>query len=278
MIGPIGRKIVFGLVRSRSTVLRVERFIERLEQIIGVGAGYSAANSGERVLSSVVRSICAGNPTIIDGGANRGQFLSVIGRDLCDMHPQIHCFEPTEVAFSVLKTATIPEGITVFFRQCGLSNESRKATLYSEAPGSKMSSLYEREFNDLLFDHYEDVSLTTIDQYSNENSIKEIDLLKMDIEGHELSALMGAKNMLNSSSIKSIMFEFGSPNIDSRVYFRDLYNFVINHGLEVYRILPSSRLLRISEYSYNLERYRTSNYLAIHKGVLKKIPDKIKID
>ena len=50
------------------------------------------------------------------------------------------------------------------------------------------------------------------------NKFSKIDLLKLDVEGHELY-LLSAKKFISKISV--IQFEFGGCNIDTRTYFRD---------------------------------------------------------
>ena len=53
---------------------------------------------------------------------------------------------------------------------------------------------------------------------------QEIDIMKLDVEGHELDVLEGSRKTINS--IKLIQFEFGGCNIDSKTFFQDFYYFL----------------------------------------------------
>jgi hypothetical protein len=52
------------------------------------------------------------------------------------------------------------------------------------------------------------ITTTTLDQYVRRNGIARIDLLKLDIEGHELAALQGATQLLKAKVVKAIFFEY----------------------------------------------------------------------
>jgi hypothetical protein len=84
----------------------------------------------------------------------------------------------------------------------------------------------------------------------------------MDVEGHELEILEGAKNSLINLEI--IQFEFGGANIDTRTYFQDFWYFFQNSGFEIYRLIPSGTML-ITHYSECDETFRTTNYIAVKK-------------
>ena len=96
-------------------------------------------------------------------------------------------------------------------------------------------------------DKKEEISLDTIDNYCEEQGIKKIHFLKLDIEGHELSALHGAKKMIANGNIYFIQFEFGGCNIDSATHFQDFYYF-LKGKYRIHRILKDG-LKEIRHYS-----------------------------
>ena len=82
----------------------------------------------------------------------------------------------------------------------------------------------------------------------------------MDIEGHELSALKGAKEMLEGKKIRFIQFEFGGTNVDSRTYFQDFW-YLLSKNYTIYRIVKDGLHL-IPKYKETQEIFTTINYLA----------------
>lgn len=52
---------------------------------------------------------------------------------------------------------------------------------------------------------------------------RQIDLAKLDIEGHELNALRGFGNAINAVNV--LQFEFGGCSIDTHTYFQDFWYF-----------------------------------------------------
>lgn len=55
--------------------------------------------------------------------------------------------------------------------------------------------------------------IKTLDNYCKENQVEKIDFLKIDIEGMEIDALNGGKNIINNAT-KIIQFEFASTMLD----------------------------------------------------------------
>jgi hypothetical protein len=85
----------------------------------------------------------------------------------------------------------------------------------------------------------------------------------MDIEGHELFALRGAKNALKAGCIRALSFEFGSGNINSRTFFRDFWDLLTMYEYKIVRVLPGGKLYSVRAYNEDLEYFRgVSNYIA----------------
>lgn len=55
----------------------------------------------------------------------------------------------------------------------------------------------------------EDVNVTTLDAYSDRAKISQIDILKVDTEGHDLRVLQGASRLLSESAIGIVETEVG---------------------------------------------------------------------
>jgi len=100
-----------------------------------------------------------------------------------------------------------------------------------------------------------------LDNFCEKNHIDFIDMLKMDVEGHEFRVLQGSKRMLENRKINYIQFEFGGSNIDSRTYFKDFYD-LLKKDYTIYRVLADG-IRPIGQYNEMLhEIFTTINYLA----------------
>ena len=142
----------------------------------------------------------------------------------------------------------------------GMSDAAGEMTLFSDREKSGLASLYQRQLDyfGIDFSKKETVILSTIDNYCNENKIDRIDLLKLDVEGHELKILKGASQMLAKNKISNIQVEFGGCNLDSRTYFRDFWN-LLHEKFHIFYILRDS-LLEIERYQETLEIFTTTNF------------------
>jgi FkbM family methyltransferase len=111
----------------------------------------------------------------------------------------------------------------VYLNNCALGSRRGRARLFYDRPASGLASLTRRNLDHLglAFSESEEVDVDTVDHYCSARRVEYIDLLKLDIEGHELDALHGAAGMVGSGRVGLVTFEFGGCNIDTRTYFRD---------------------------------------------------------
>jgi hypothetical protein len=153
----------------------------------------------------------------------------------------------------------------VVLNNCGLGKEKGELQLYYDAEESG-GSLTKRRLNHMGIDYSqsETVTIDTLDNYCENNGISCIDLLKADIEGHELDLFLGAKRMFQTGSVRIATFEFGGCNIDTHTYFQDYFYYFKEMNMDLYRITPSGYLYPINGYSERQEQFQTTNFAAIN--------------
>jgi len=239
--------------------------ISELEYLQGIGAGAGVESSGEQVITKLL-SVTNSNKVIFDVGANVGDYTDMIDRQIDTTN--IHLFEPQQKLANRLKdkySTDEQKRVNGF----ALSDESGQTTIHYDKEGSGLASMTKRKLDhfDIDFDQEENIETETLDNYCKDQEIEEIDLLKIDVEGHELEVLKGSKDMISSRNIRFITFEFGGANIDTRTYFQDYYYFFDEHGYDIYRVLPSADLYRIDSYSELDEKFRTTNYIAVRDDI-----------
>lgn len=92
----------------------------------------------------------------------------------------------------------------------GLESKNENRTLFSNEKGSSFASLSKRNLDHFKidFDLEENVEIVTLDTYIGQfESLLKPNVLKIDVEGHELDVLLGSTEALNS--IEVIQFEMG---------------------------------------------------------------------
>jgi len=244
--------------------------IKALQKFTGVGTGGRVKSSGEFAILKNLKKLKSSSYCIFDVGANRGDFTDLALSYFSNNESfSIHCFEPSKAAFETL-TGNLKENPHLVLNNFGLGKEKGKFDLFTDTPGSGTASLTKRNLEHLGVDFSlsEKVLIDKIDNYCSTKNIQHIDLLKIDVEGHELDVLYGAENMFKNNNIKLVSFEFGGCNIDTRTFFRDFYAFFKKYNFQLHRITPSGYLYPIPSYKESYEQFRTTNFLAISKDCL----------
>jgi len=251
---------------------RLQRLWGRLHTLsvfaMNYGGGAFIETSGEAwVLSEVVKPACDEVPVIFDVGANVGDYALLV-RNLIPS-ARIYAFEPAASVYEQLsrRLSSIGNGANCDAFNFGFSDEEKTVDLYSYTvegeAASVISSIDKRLPTQVLQVEVSDterIAVRTLDSFCASQRIDHIDFLKLDVEGHEVAVLRGAKDMLERGAISMIQFEFGPANIYSRTYFYDFWS-LLSDKYDLFRIIPGG-LAPITYYGEHLEIFLTTNYFA----------------
>ena len=209
------------------------------------------------------------NPIVFDVGANTGDYTVCCIET--NANSVVHCFEPSKSHRErFINNDALVKGISsnkVFLNAFGLSDVEENGVLYKDEEITGLASLTKRnlDYANIDFTIKEDVHLKKGDDYIFKNKIKNIDLLKIDVEGWEMSVLKGMERAFEMKVIKVCQFEFAHGHIERRENFRDFYNFFLKHGYSMGMIKPNGKVNMIDSYNEFLEHYFATNYLAFSK-------------
>jgi FkbM family methyltransferase len=248
-------KMASAAASNRIGCALLDSSVRTLQAILGIGTA-SAVDSGEE---TSIRT-CGPDAVVFDVGANMGQFAHLVHTVLKPPY-RLYCFEPSREAFLQLKQNASHATLS----NIALGDVPGQRVLHSDRPGSGLASFTLRnlEHYGISFSCSETVEVDTLDRVCDAFGVSAIDLLKIDVEGHELDVLRGGSGLFNRHAIKAVQFEFGGCNIDTRTYFRDFFYFFKERGMMIHRITPSGHLLPIDRYREIDEQFRTTNFLAI---------------
>lgn len=251
------------VVANEPSQMALEKVAKFCLNLMGVGAGSRVQVSGERCVLEPLRDRTGAPVCVFDVGANRGQFLQAVLEVLGDKPARIHCFEPSSDAFADLQGMAGGDS-RIHLEHLALGRDVGTATLYFEQPGSGLASLTRRrlEHFQLSMELSQAVEVTTLDTYCERNGIEHIDLLKIDVEGHEMDVLVGGERLLRERRVDSVLFEFGGCNIDTRTFFQDFYYLFRDYGMQLYRVTPGGFPTVVREYREIYEQFRTTNFWA----------------
>jgi FkbM family methyltransferase len=241
----------------------LQKMVDKAQCLMGIGSGTDAELSGEKGVFELLLRQTQSPCCIFDVGANAGQYLHLILKYFGNDKINIHCFEPGKSTFAEL-TNNAPKSSMVKLNNVALSNICGEAQLYYDEKRSGLASMTKRRLDhfNINFEQYETIKIETVDSYCLNNNINRINLLKIDVEGHELDVLNGANEMFKQKAIDIITFEFGGCNIDTRSFFQDFYYFFRNVEMRISRITPSGYLYPLDSYLEMFEQFRTTNFVA----------------
>lgn len=226
------------------------------------GKGFGASSFNTEV-AYVKRFVKGG--ILFDVGANKGAYTRALLNAFGESVDTIFCFEPSE---ELVKSFLCFNDSRVFVINNALGRTKGIVPFYVSESDTGLGSLTKRRLNHFGIEmkKVQDVQLITLDDFVASNDIDHIDLLKLDVEGHELDILEGAKKLLLQNKIGCIQFEFGGCNIDTRTFFQDFwYLLTEDHEFDIYRIAPLGTI-KVSRYREMDEMFITTNYIAVNKS------------
>jgi len=187
------------------------------------------------------RKLLEGKPvsTIFDLGANTGQTAANYRRFF--PAAAIWSFEPFEDSFKALSAAHQHDA-KVKPQRMAISDCSGERGFYISR-GSQMNSLLSvsqegpLHMGGKLAEVVDEVKVpvTTLDEFTTQQQIERIEILKMDIQGGELLALQGADRLLSEARVDLIYCEvLFAPLYEQGAMFDQVWRFVERYGYSLY--------------------------------------------
>ncbi len=233
---------------------------KRASYLCGKGYGAATIEQEVRMMTSLL-----GRPAglAVDIGGNVGDYSA----ELLRAHPglELHVFEPATSNVRRLRER-FAGSRQVRVEQAALSDVTGRMTLFADRDGSGMASLTRRQLQhfEIRFDPMEEVEVRRFDDYwKHVMAGRKLDIVKIDVEGHELMVLRGFGEAIRH--VRVVQFEFGGTNIDTKVFFRDLWRFFEEAGFDLYRITPLG-VMRIPRYQERDELFIIANFIAVNRA------------
>jgi FkbM family methyltransferase len=189
----------------------------------------------------------------------------------------VHTFEPMAANIRTIQRNLDANGLSpkVWLNPVALSNIEgfglmEKPEAIADLFGRSLTTLAPTQFSG-------SVRVTTIDSYCEKNRISSIDIMKIDVEGHEAEAMAGAEGMLSRNAIGVIILE-----ADHRL--ETFYNSLQDRGfLFFYYNYTSGSLKRLNPVSEKTIREAepsvfSSNLILIHSEKMKLYSEKFRLD
>lgn len=217
---------------------------------------YDYESNGE---SRVVRVAEAFGPTdILDVGAHFGTWATMARRHL-SQDAKIYCVEPLPQACDAIRKLGLPN---MSITNAALGAENGELNLNYYDGGEVLSSAYDVNVTPSGVERKVHVAKQLRgDDWIGELGISRADLMKIDVEGHELRVLEGFRSVLGGKKISAIQFEYGTVNIVSRALLRDFYLMFEDFGYRVGKIYPKH--VDFQPYRFSMEDFIGPNFLAV---------------
>jgi FkbM family methyltransferase len=199
---------------------------------------------------------------VIDAGANIGSWTSFFQKHAADRKGTIYALEPQPGAAARIRALNLQ---CCEVLELALGEHPGRATFHTSGPLDSMGSLFDRRDSNvrgLTYNSFE-VEVVRLDDLVQMRGIERIDFMKMDLEGAEHQALKGAAECFRSRRIRALSFEFGTSNVNARVFFREIYDLLADGGFAIFRVTPAGRLLPVGAYTEDYECFaRTTTWFA----------------
>ena len=175
------------------------------------------------------------NGVIVDVGAHIGNTAELYRNYFSGY--KIFCFEPFSESCEYLKKRFINDS-NIKIVETALGSKDETKTLYV-SNFSNLNSLRRPTKRAWGFADKKtiDVETITLDQFCYENDIKQINILKLDVQGSELDVLLGSKTILEKGNISLIYVEWQVVQLyeDHHKYFK-IAEFLAGYEYEFFNL------------------------------------------
>jgi FkbM family methyltransferase len=201
---------------------RIRPAVDRLGSICGVKIVPREVFADGRD-AQLLERICGEVRTIFDVGANVGETVDEYRKAF--PAADIHAFEPDPTAMEKLRSRSS--------RMSGITLSDR---IVSDHDGEV--TFVTTELNNLSHVAHAGEGGRTypclaLDTYCEQTGITEIDVLKVDTEGHDLKVLDGARSLLDARRVKTICVEYGFAH-NGLLHLEDLVDYLFARDFTLY--------------------------------------------
>ena len=243
------------------------------KRIGGRGIMRPHRNGEYKVLEYIIKnskSYCC----FIDGGSNVGSHILKFDY-LCKKYKVnenlVVAIEPFPSTVKVLKKNL--SGINYQLINKALGAKEGKIKFHSDdlnGAGGSNSAI-----NFYYLNHSIEVEQITIDSIIKKESISKINFLKLDIEGYQYNAMIGAKDSLSKGLIDYIQLEYNQTWIEGGGTIEKILNIAKTYSYKLYQIRIND-LLSIPTYNFTLDDFYYCNLLLVKDGCPLPLPSRRK--
>ncbi len=180
----------------------------------------------ERAVTHVIKNVVKKGDVCLDVGANFGWYSTLL-HDLVGNSGEIHAFEPVPPIFDELEqNYTLKHSpVNLKIVNCALGDSPGDVELYvfPDLPNGHAS--ISKQGNDKFIPYK--AKIITLNSYLKNNKLKDVNFVKVDIEGAEKMFLLGATNLFKQKIPPIFVIEMALGTLKSfDLKPKDLINFI----------------------------------------------------
>jgi FkbM family methyltransferase len=219
-ISPLSQSTSFRQYLGKGEILAATKYFNMIVPGWDLSLTPTILTSGmwEPELSSYLRDRVRPGMITFDVGANMGWFSSLFA----SCHAMVHAFEPNPRLQQILRKNIFMNAGLVTTRcavnQCAISDYVGVVPMrfpHWLAGGAGLHASDQSGFLDSLINEDIITNVTTLDDYARKMNIEKVDLIKIDIEGYEEHALLGAADLISRSPDMILSMEFSKGHYSS---------------------------------------------------------------
>lgn len=183
-----------------------------------------------------LKRLCEPGFTFVDVGANIGFYSLVMGKLLRDTGI-IYSFEPNGDTYKKFKeNIELNQLRNISLHKVGLSDTEKDVEIIYNLRNSGTASIFKPA---TAAEKKETIHLMKFDDFCNAENLENINLLKVDIEGSELSFLVGAEYAIKRNRKLAMAVEMMDENCMNIGYtISELFQYIVGLGFKAYLPRP----------------------------------------
>lgn len=219
-------------------------------------ASYFMLGEYEPETTKTFKSLIKKGDVVVDVGANIGYYTLLSARAVGNKG-KVFSFEPDLMNYSLLeKNVEINGYKNIVLVKKAVSDKNSIERFYINSPNTNSLIFSEDQSEKSI-----NVETIKLDDYFNDNKIKIIKLVKLDIEGAEALALNGMKKLIRENKIISIITEYNplflrKQNINPNTFIKE----IIDSGFEI-------KVIEGLEENINVDIFQLDNYIKKGSGI-----------
>jgi FkbM family methyltransferase len=226
----------------------------------------------EKTLTEIVKSVLRDGDVCLDVGANFGWYTTLFHK-YCGANSEIHAFEPMPPTFREFEEnyALMGAPPNVFINNLALGEKPDELTInLFEGLPSGHASISSQGRSDVI--SYK-CRVATLDSYLEERRVREVNFVKVDIEGAEMMFLKGAQKLFAQATPPIWLMEMALQQTKNFGYLpNDLINYMrARAAYDFYKVDETqTRLIKIEAFAPDVLRAKRNRSFNNKNALLPK--------